>query len=76
MSANIRFSAIIPACDRGDSVREAVDSVLRQTFPPVEILIVDNGTESLPGTIFPRVMNVFVSCAIAPLEFPGAMSVR
>lgn len=54
MSANIRFSAIIPACDRGDSVREAVDSVLRQTFPPVEILIVDNGTESLPGTIFPR----------------------
>ncbi|MDR0453255.1 MAG: glycosyltransferase [Deferribacteraceae bacterium] len=36
------FSVIIPAYNRNSAVRDAIESVFRQTLPPVEIIIVDD----------------------------------
>ena len=37
------ISVVIPTCDRPDLLREAIASVLAQTLPPREILVIDNG---------------------------------
>ena len=52
---DIRFSVIIPTCDRPEYVREAVDSVLAQTYLPHQIIVIDNGRlpleqDSLPSS--------------------------
>ena len=38
------FSAVVPTYNRADLVARAIDSVLRQSFPPVEIIVVDDGS--------------------------------
>lgn len=47
-------SVVIPTCDRPDFLREAVASVLRQSLPPHEIIIVDNGSFALQGSDLPE----------------------
>jgi glycosyltransferase involved in cell wall biosynthesis len=42
-------STIIPVYNRAAMLREAVDSVLRQTYEPVEVIVVDDG--SIDGTL-------------------------
>jgi glycosyltransferase involved in cell wall biosynthesis len=45
-------STVIPVYNRGPMLREAVDSVLRQSWPQVEIVIVDDGsTDDTPALI-------------------------
>ncbi|MDZ7736252.1 MAG: glycosyltransferase [Gammaproteobacteria bacterium] len=39
------ISVVIPTCDRPGLLAEAVDSVVGQTLPPVQIVVVDNGNE-------------------------------
>lgn len=39
---SLAFSVIIPAYNNGEYVREALESVLCQTFPPFEIIVVDS----------------------------------
>jgi glycosyltransferase involved in cell wall biosynthesis len=39
-----KISVIIPTRDRPDFLAEAVESVLRQSFPEIELLIVNDGT--------------------------------
>lgn len=41
------ISVVIPTCDRAGLMREAIDSVLCQTSPPLEIIVVDNGKEAV-----------------------------
>ena len=46
------ISTIIPVFNRPVLIREAVDSVLGQTYRPIEIIIVDDGsTDTTPGVI-------------------------
>ncbi len=40
-----RVSVIIPTYNRRDSVREAIESVLKQRIPPYEVIVVDDGSE-------------------------------
>lgn len=38
-------SVVIPVFNRPDQIRNAVDSVVRQTYCPIEIIIVDDGSD-------------------------------
>lgn len=40
----VRVSAVIPTYNRADFVREAIASVLRQDYPHVELIVVDDGS--------------------------------
>jgi len=45
-------SVVIPTYDRSDLLRQAVESVLDQTYRPVEILVVDDGsTDDTPEVV-------------------------
>ena len=54
-----RTSVIIPTLNRRHTLPRAIDSVLAQTFPPNEIIVVDNGsrdgTVDLVGSKYPSV---------------------
>ncbi len=39
-----RFSVVIPTYDRADTVGRAIDSVLNQTYPASEVIIIDDGS--------------------------------
>lgn len=47
---SLDVSFVIPTHDRTDLLVETVQSVLRQTQPPREIIIVDNGTQNRAAT--------------------------
>jgi glycosyltransferase involved in cell wall biosynthesis len=52
MVGNGLVSTIIPVYNRPRLVREAIESVLAQTYRPIEILVVDDGsTDDTPETI-------------------------
>lgn len=42
--AQLRIAAIIPLYNGGRFIREALESVLAQTLPPAEIVVVDDGS--------------------------------
>jgi len=44
MANRLKISIIIPAYNAARYVREAVDSALRQTYPDVEVVVVDDGS--------------------------------
>lgn len=50
-----RITVIIPTCDRpADYLRSAIESVLAQSLPAGEIIVVDNGTRNVDPTELPE----------------------
>ncbi|MDP3994152.1 MAG: glycosyltransferase family A protein [Candidatus Doudnabacteria bacterium] len=43
----LNISCIIPTCDRSEYLREALDSVLKQTYEPYEIIVINNGKDKV-----------------------------
>ena len=44
MNSNFNISVIIPTFNRRSTLKRAITSVLNQTFKPVEIIVVDDGS--------------------------------
>ena len=59
MPVTIKISVIIPTFNRKDLVKRAIQSVLNQTIPPIEIIVIDDGskdgTDQLIKGEFPQV---------------------
>lgn len=51
----LRFSVVVDSCNYRDFVAEAIDSVLTQTYPAAEIIVVDDGsTDGTPDLLRQR----------------------
>ena len=54
------ITVIIPTCDRpAEFLREAIDSVLAQTLPPSEVIVVDNGTRDADPAALPDGVTLY-----------------
>ena len=49
-----KVSIIIPTYNTNDSLERAIESVLRQTYENIEIIVVDDNNENSPGNIFAK----------------------
>ena len=52
--SKIKFSVVIPTYDRPALLKETLKSVFSQSFPPDEILIIDNGINQIGAEVFKR----------------------
>jgi glycosyltransferase involved in cell wall biosynthesis len=48
---NPKVSVVIPTYNRADKVRNGIESVLTQTFPDLEVIVVDDGSSDGTGQI-------------------------
>jgi glycosyltransferase involved in cell wall biosynthesis len=53
------ISVVIPTCDRPNTLIEAVNCVLDQSYPAHEIIVVNNGGQSLDDQLIPRQVKVY-----------------
>lgn len=54
------FSVIIPTYNRQEMLKETIESVLKQTLEPDEIIIVNNGDVRLDSCLFGSNKNIIV----------------
>ena len=47
-------SVIIPAYNAESVITSAIDSIISQTYPSLEIIIVDDGSRGLHGSVVTR----------------------
>jgi len=47
----MKLSVVIPTCNRAHTLARALDSVLAQTLPPAEIIVVDDGSQDATGEL-------------------------
>ena len=52
--SKIKFSVVIPTCDRPALLKETLKSVFSQSLSPSEVIIVDNGINQIGAEVFKR----------------------
>jgi glycosyltransferase involved in cell wall biosynthesis len=50
----MKISVVIPTCNRAHTLARALDSVLAQTQPAAEVIVVDDGSEDETGALLHR----------------------
>jgi glycosyltransferase involved in cell wall biosynthesis len=65
------FSVVIPTYNRGSLLRQALDSVFRQTYHDFEVLVVDDGSEEDIATAIGELQNR-ITLLRQPNAGPGA----
>ena len=55
----MKYSVIIPIYERLEIFDLVLDSVLKQTFQPFEVIIVDNNTDNLITNNLLKVISIF-----------------
>ena len=71
----ITIAAVIPTCDRPDLLVRSVASVLAQTSPADEVIVVDNGTHPVPDGVVPehvRVLRIAPRAGVSAARNAGA----
>jgi GT2 family glycosyltransferase len=63
-----KVSVIIPICGGADQLGALLDSLRQQTFPPCEVIIVDNGPKPAPPARLPENVFYFLNTAIRTLS--------
>ena len=62
-------SVIIPTYNRPDYLREAVDSIFAQTYPSIEILVIDDGSSD-EGSLTKSVLKSYISPDLSSPQMP------
>lgn len=57
MDNSIRFSVIMPTYNRKHCIRDAIDSILKQTYSEFELIIIDDGSDDGTGTMIQSVYS-------------------
>lgn len=75
------FSVVIPTCDRPGYLWEAIDSVIAQTLPAYEILVIDNGHDAVDPAHLPesdtlRVVRALPRFGVSQARNLGAILAR
>ncbi len=77
------ISAIIPVYNRPEQIREAIESVLNQTWRPLELIIGDDGSTDHTKTVIEEVLSTtdanLMDCEVLELShtgMPGAVRNR
>jgi GT2 family glycosyltransferase len=52
------ISVVIPTCDRIEFLKESVHCVLKQSYPPHEIIVVNNGQTPLEEDLLPNTVTI------------------
>lgn len=78
---NITISVVIPTCDRPELLKSCVESVLGQRYPPLEIIIIDNGLQrikrkSLPNSNHIRLVRCFPKFGVAQARNTGGLHAK
>ena len=47
-------SIVIPCYNQGRFLRDAIDSALQQTYPSIEVIVVDDGSTDNTASVIPR----------------------
>ena len=71
----VAITAVIPTCDRPDLLVRSVASVLAQTSPADEVIVVDNGTHPVPDGVVPehvRVLRIAPRAGVSAARNAGA----
>ena len=74
MSVNI--STIIPVYNGEKTISKCLDSILSQTIPPMEIIVVDDGSEDRTGDILRDYCARYESVKVVPSAHKGVSAAR
>lgn len=56
-NSSIRFSVVIPAYNKAESIRETIKSALYQAYDDYEVIVVNDGSTDATGTILESIAN-------------------
>ena len=70
---NVNISVIIPTHNRAHAIGRAIESVLKQSLPPAEVIIVDDGSTDETAEL---IQNNFPACHYLHQQNQGVSSAR